>query len=89
MKKLICVRKTNIEGSPRTSCVLHGPQMSLLQARLLPGEPWTQGPGAGRHSAKNGQPDPQPSVYSFLSECWNCPPSILWVECILPLASEG
>jgi hypothetical protein len=60
----------------------HGPSMPLIQVRLLPGESWIHGPGTGRHSAKDGQPDPQPSMYILLSECWNCPPSIL-------LASEG
>lgn len=77
MKKLICVRKANVRGSLRTSCVLHGLHMSLIQVRLLPGESWTHGPGAGRHSAKDGQPDLQPSLYILLSECWNYPPFIL------------
>lgn len=54
MKKLICVRKTKVRGSLRTSQVLHGPCAYPLHVRLLPSEPWTHGPGAGRYPPRMG-----------------------------------
>lgn len=64
----LCEKGKRRGQSLRTSSVLHMPPYTLIQVRLLPGESWIHGPGTGRRSAKDGQPDLQPGMYILLSE---------------------